>query len=391
MEKRDSSLQSFDYLLILRGACAFAVVLRNYPFEFYTALGTSHLEWLLRPFGYIPVLVFFCLSGFLITQNFILGRYEPGSVLGVWGYYRNRALRVLPLYYFSILACLLIYWPESFYRWDEVLALFGFVGAYKIDGGIIFNHVYWSLPVEVAFFVLAPVLFFFMRWLCLSLGALGALLFIILAYFIYSAIVFWDIPYDDGFLMSRVIWNRLAHHDVIYNFEVFLLGGIAAFYVNGQSRRGTVRGQLFFKVSLASLILLMFARTGIVGDALFQKGKVDAFTLYLLLPLLGLWFLGFTMLYAKPQLIRVSRIGLLFRRALEALGHWSYGVYLFHMPILSIVEKFDILSGSAYQNSVMSFLALICVIAFSAMTYRLIEKPVMRFRMRSGHLVSSSA
>ncbi|WP_275628257.1 acyltransferase [Pseudomonas sp. 273] len=307
------------------------------------------------------------------------------------GDYRNRALRVLPLYYFSILACVLIYWPESFYRWDETLALFGFVGAYKIDGGIIFNHVYWSLPVEVVFFVLAPVLFFFMRWLCLSLGALGALLFIILAYFIYSAIVFWDIPYDDGFLMSRVIWNRLAHHDVIYNFEVFLLGGIAAFYVNGQSRRGTVRGQLFFKVSLASLILLMFARTGIVGDALFQKGKVDAFTLYLLLPLLGLWFLGFTMLYAKPQLIRVSRIGLLFRRALEALGHWSYGVYLFHMPILSIVEKFDILSGSAYQNSVMSFLALICVIAFSAMTYRLIEKPVMRFRMRSGHLVSSSA
>ena len=391
MEKRDSSLQSFDYLLILRGVCAFAVVLRHYPFEFYTAPDTSHLEWLLRPFGYIPVLVFFCLSGFLITQNFILGRYEPGSILGVCGYYRNRALRVLPLYYFSILACVLIYWPESFYRWDEVLALFGFFGAYKIDGGIIFNHVYWSLPVEVAFFVLAPVLFLFMRWLCLSLGVFVALLFIILAYFIYSAIVFWDIPYDDGFVMSRVIWNRLAHHDVIYNFEVFLLGGIAAFYVNGQSRSGIVRSQLFFKVSLASLILLMFARTGVVGDTLFQKGKVDAFTLYLLLPLLGLWFVGFTMLYAKPQLIRVSRIGLFVRRVLEALGHWSYGVYLFHMPILSVVEKFDILSGSAYQNSVTSFLALICVIAFSAMTYRLIEKPVMRFRMRSGHLASSSA
>lgn len=71
-----------DYLMVLRGLSAIAVVFCHYPFElhhwlpsvgFFASFIGSRLDWLFNPFGYIPVLIFFSLSGYLVTLGFFLG------------------------------------------------------------------------------------------------------------------------------------------------------------------------------------------------------------------------------------------------------------------------------------------------------------------------------
>ncbi|MNN40444.1 Acyltransferase family protein [compost metagenome] len=110
---------------------------------------------------------------------------------------------------------------------------------------------------------------------------------------------------------------------------------------------------------------------------MFEQGKVDGFTLYLLLPTLGLWFLGFALLYARPQQRAATRVGMAFRRALEALGHWSYGIYLLHMPVLYLIEHTGLLAVSEMAASAV---ALLVVLLASALSYRFVEKPLMKWR-----------
>ncbi|WP_207886743.1 hypothetical protein [Pseudomonas sp. 30_B] len=159
-----------------------AVVFRHYPLSLYQEPGLTGFEWLWRPFGYVPMLRFFCLSGFLITQGFARRRYDVGSLTDLHCYYVNRILRVVPLYYLSILFCLYLFWPSAQARLDEVAALFWFTGAYKVEGEVVFKHVYWSLPIGVAFFALAPLVYLLCSTCYRYLGLLGSLCLVILGY-----------------------------------------------------------------------------------------------------------------------------------------------------------------------------------------------------------------
>lgn len=370
-----SASSSFDYLLILRGICAMAVVFRHYPFELASVPGLGGVEWLLRPFGYIPVLLFFCLSGFLITQGFVLRRYDVGSPVEVMHYYRSRALRMLPLYYLSIVLCVAIYWPGPRERLWDVARLFWFTGAYK-QTDVVFNHVYWTLPIEMAFFLLAPWLFLVLDAAYRRLTPLGAWLLVMVAYAAFSLGSFAGYPEQNGVVMSRVDWNRLAHQDLLYNFEVFLLGALTAMQLHhGKPLASGWRPAL--KLVLVLGLMAVLARTGLVGDRLFEQGRVDGFTLYLLLPLLGIWFLGFALLYARPQLRAVAWPGKAIRRVFETIGHWSYGIYLLHMPVLFLLERTGLFDSSA---RVLSFVALSGVLMGAALTYRFIERPLLKFR-----------
>ncbi|MDN6856614.1 acyltransferase family protein [Pseudomonas sp. CAN2814] len=298
---------------MLRGLCAVAVIFRHYSFSLAEIPGLAGLEWLWRPFGYVPVLLFFCLSGFLITQGFVRRRYDAASPSDLYCYYINRVLRVVPLYYLSILVCLYLYWPSAQARLDEVASLFWFMGAYK-QSDVVFNHVYWSLPVEMLFFLLAPLVYLVCNACYRRLGLLGSLSLVILAYGGFSVELFGGIPQESSVVLGRAEWNRLAHLDALYNFQVFFLGAIAAIHLERREDRPRwSRWSPLLKLGLILSLLLLLERTGSVGDRLFEQGRVDVVTLYFLLPLLGLWFLGFARVYAGPRVRTVWRGGVAWR------------------------------------------------------------------------------
>lgn len=134
--------------------------------------------------GFYPMLMFFALSGFLITYQLETEKLKTHTI-SLRKFYKNRALRILPLYYLSII----IYWviiPNSVFAeyFDKIFFQSGFgdVEMYVISKKILFilcllllpqipyvltsinnrSWVYgahhWSVGVEELFYIFWPIL-----------------------------------------------------------------------------------------------------------------------------------------------------------------------------------------------------------------------------------------
>jgi peptidoglycan/LPS O-acetylase OafA/YrhL len=103
-----------DPLLILRGiACLMVVVSHCNPPRHSIVYQNYDLIWLIFAPGGVSVWIFFCLSGYLIGKAFYLERYQI-NLLGILNFWRNRCVRILPLYSFAILILSLFVYPDIF-------------------------------------------------------------------------------------------------------------------------------------------------------------------------------------------------------------------------------------------------------------------------------------
>jgi peptidoglycan/LPS O-acetylase OafA/YrhL len=115
--------------------------------------------------GWVGVPIFFCLSGFLVTLPFWKAKEKPG---GWWpkNYTAKRVIRIIPSFYLSIVfsAVLggIVYGEWAAYGKAALLWLLG-IGLYVPSPVDYFNGPYWSLIVEMQFYVLLPFLFLFCR------------------------------------------------------------------------------------------------------------------------------------------------------------------------------------------------------------------------------------
>lgn len=368
-----------DYLLILRGFAALAVMLRHLPLTWPEAWW-GDFGWVLDPFGYIPVLMFFALSGYLISKNFLDNGYALSTPRGWGDYYRNRALRILPLYYASILFCVGVYWDRAVAEPERVWNLFIFVENQQNAARLIFNWPYWTIVIEVWFYLLAPVLVLLAAWFNRWLGWGGWLLAILLGYFVYGLWLFQGFAWQgSGVAMDRATWNALAHHDFFYNLEAFLIGMHANFALRGRWRAwlGNMALRRWLWAVLVVGIAAVTMRGYFVGDPLFRQQQVDVFTLLGLVPSVGLlvWLL------ATLQDSRESSPahGGYWRRGLEGLGLISYGIYLWHVPIMHLTERWG---GHELGAVGFSLLVIGLTLAWSTLSYVGIERTFMRFRAR---------
>jgi peptidoglycan/LPS O-acetylase OafA/YrhL len=104
------------------------------------------------------VAIFFSLSGFLLFRPFAMAAATGGKRPGVRRYLWRRALRILPAYWLSVVAYLLLVpqnTPITRTRWVEHLTLTQIYGFGDPADG--FWHT-WSLCTEVAFYLMLPIL-----------------------------------------------------------------------------------------------------------------------------------------------------------------------------------------------------------------------------------------
>src|ERR1700722_11594434 len=116
--------------------------------------------------GWVGVQVFFTLSGFLIT-SILLQAKEKSFAHFVGNFYWHRALRILPLLYFFVLVSGVVYLifgvPSSFpVDWAWIASFTAnFARMRQNDLGETYVHI-WSLAVEQQFYLIWPVLIFFL-------------------------------------------------------------------------------------------------------------------------------------------------------------------------------------------------------------------------------------
>jgi peptidoglycan/LPS O-acetylase OafA/YrhL len=156
----------FDPLLGLRAMACLMVMFGHYFLVVFPADRTPG-AWLVTrtAFGFFRhsspwggVWVFFTLSGYLMGKGFARGRYALNSA-GVRSFYRNRLLRIAPLYLAAVLLFATFLQPEVFLpqNWWQLAQVLVF--DYRGDVSFSVIGALWSVCTEVQFYLLAPFLF----------------------------------------------------------------------------------------------------------------------------------------------------------------------------------------------------------------------------------------
>lgn len=333
----------FDLLLMLRGLAAVSVVV------WHVVGYAGTLPPVLNTPGRTAVWLFFGISGYVIAHGFVHGRYRLSGP-DLRAYAVNRLLRIYPLFLLlSLLAFLTGWWLSGRppIGWSDVPAqLF----AIQFNHAYLLSGVFWTLGVEIQFYLLAPLLAWLLvreRGWVISAVALYALIL-----WVYSRAVT-DVQWSfDGrnivanlphFLTGMIACRLAARRDVPLPPSVALAGGVAILgYTNWlyharSTAYWSVAGILWVD---AAILLFILAHTRLEGATATRMHTL---------------------------------------RVLPMLGVLSYGIYGWHAYLILVLPVWlqdlpVVLAGS---------------VAAAYLSYRLIERPVLMWKRRTAPAATS--
>ena len=361
----------------MRGIAAFLVFLFHYEalhpgirLDLAVPLIGSILQFPLG-FGFAGVDIFFVLSGFLLTLPFARAalKREQGPQLS--RYFKRRFLRVFPAYYAQLFIILAIggwfvtWSPQTTTSFVAHLLMFFNIGWNPVRPMV---GLWWTLPVEMGFYLLLPLLAPFMhpgRWVPVLLGGLA----LSMVYRFWAAAHFGPLGSGFAFLAASQLPGNLAE---------FLLGASAALLVQFVSLNGRPQ-------PAAWMLDLMFVLGLLIPSVWLWQVVLSAGAEYWL----GHWgmivaplALGLPLSVSVLGLYWGSRVGnfLLANRVIYFLGLISYSLYLWHFVVMQQVQR---LIGNTYASlphSVTFPLMAAAVIAVASASYYLVERPFYRLR-----------
>ena len=301
---------------------------------------------------------FFVLSGFLVIGSWTALRQRHGrSWPAAREYAVRRAARVLPAYWVSLIVLVPLVAPHLLGSPGK-LGLLATVQQYLLPGlPSEVNVVYWSLTTEVHFYVVAP------------------LLALLLARFAGWKVV-------AAFVAVTVAWRfwlpgGLPPSLVVGRLEQFAVGGAAANLVRAHERGEASAlvawlGRRGVGVVIAVTLVLLGVFQGVVLD-----GLAHPLASHLLHPVVGI-----VMAAAFVRILTAARTSFLEHPALRLAGIVSYGVYLYHWPVLELgLRTAGIEPGHAGSPLfALSVVLGLSVVAFvlGTTSYVLVERPFLR-------------
>ena len=321
--------------------------------------------------GFVGVDLFFVLSGFLLTLPFARAALELGPKPDLPRYFKRRFLRVFPAYYAQLFIILLV--GAWFLSWRAQtpptliahLLMFFNIGWAPVTPMV---GVWWTLPVEMGFYLLLPLLAPFMRlnrwpW------ALLAGLTITVLYRAWAAAHFGAESTTAAFLAASQLPGSLAE---------FMFGATAAIATQSflLKQKSQPAAWLLDLMVVAGLVLPAFWLWQVVlaSGAEYWRGHWSM----LASPVV----IGLCLSVAVLGVYWGSRIGhfLFANRFVYFLGLISYSLYLWHFVVMQQVQ---FVAGASYASlpHVIKFpLSLGCVLAVASLSYYLIERPFYRLK-----------
>ncbi len=322
--------------------------------------------------GGLGVDLFFVLSGFLITGILLASKGRDRHFFR--NFYMRRTLRIFPLY-FGVLATVFLIFPwlpwfqgpeldmmreKQAWAWTYMV---NFLSAKEGNWTpLAYISHFWSLAVEEHFYLFWPLAVYFASRKGLIRLSFGLILFS-LAFSMGAVIAGWSV------VAVRVVTPACL--------AGLCLGGLAAALVD----RLDFRKALI--VAAAGVGLKVVVETlewfGIGSHDLLLPLSTFAWDLLFISLVLGAWF-------AEPKTWFHS---LLTWRPLVFLGKYSYGVYVFHLPIYwalsqrQSIEWFE-LRVDSYTAAVLlnGVLNLVLSILIAFISYHLFEKRFLRLKVK---------
>ncbi|MEK4677502.1 MULTISPECIES: acyltransferase family protein [Bacillus] len=346
----------------LRGLAIMAVILYHINFN-----------WI--PGGFLGVTVFFVLSGYLIT-DILVTEWRKNKRIDLKEFWFSRTRRLLP----GMLVMLVITfaWIAIFHsslletmRDDSLAALFYVSNWWYIYHKLSYfdnfnqpsplNH-FWSLAVEEQFYVVWPFI--------ISLGLYytkkrSRLILLICLGAAFSALAM-AILYEPGTDPSRIYYGTDTRA-----FSLLIGAALALIWPSAELTNKIIpKARFILDVvggSALIIILVMFWKTN-QYDAFLYRGGMVILSIATALLVANL---------AHPA----SRIAKFLRfRPLRWIGVRSYGIYLWHYPILTLTTP-KVNTGDF--SLIRAILQFILIIIIAQISWKFIENPIRQGTLRN--------
>lgn len=337
------------------------------------------------------VAVFFVISGFLLYRPWLLSALSRGArPQSVRRYALRRALRILPAYWITVALCLLLL-PQNanagFGDWGRQLLLLQIYRYGWFREGLTQT---WSLATEVSFYVLLPVFGLVVAW-WLRRHSWSVSAGVAICGVLSAVPVLWHLwlhsPSGRGLVMGS-FWLPA-------NLGWFAAGmAMAVIRVHLDARPPAPTSRWWhaeelgahpftcWLISAAALLLTVTPLAGPHSLATDTAGQaVTKSLLYAVLATSLVW----PAVFGRSTLTHA----LLGNPVLRYLGDISYGVFLLHLLVLDGVMH--LLGNTVFSGQVVQVfpLTLIGTTALAAVSFRFVERPLIRLGHRRPRRVAS--
>lgn len=335
-DQRPFKVNNFDLLRLL---AATEVVFDHYFQQLHIPI--SHLsKEILYLFPGVPV--FFVISGYLISASF----ERNGNLVN---YFRNRALRIFPGLWGCILLTIIVititgvsFFNKQTITWlpaqligviytPNFLANYGF-GSY--------NGSLWTIPIELQFYIVLPLCYFFAPKNKVTYWFYGLLILFVTLSLVYH------------FSHFSPLITKLADYSFVPHFYLFLMGVIL-------QRLRIYKSRFIYNKALYWLLAyLVFYFTA--HDLL--EANIFNLCQYLFLAFCVL-SMAYTLPRAAEKLLRSNDI--------------SYGIYIYHGLILTVVVQ------EKWQENFSVYLLLAITYLAAYLSWIGIEKPFIQKKKKT--------
>jgi peptidoglycan/LPS O-acetylase OafA/YrhL len=310
------------------------------------------------------VVLFFCLSGFLITNILLQAlRKEPQLWRYLGRFYFRRSLRIFPVYYVALITCVAAgYTPviDNFWRLASYTATFvpGLALLPSLGGA---SHL-WSLSIEEQFYWLWPLLLFFIRGSLLAVVLSMVIAIVALKYAVALGVV--GTPAADDLATYRYLFRSLPSC-----IDSLGSGALVAILADRSWRSArllclapAIAGLLFLSLTAYRMLTPIdswYRGAEVYGVLYFHS--VIAISIVAIVWAINTGPIWFSNIFTQPFLIFTGRI--------------SYGMYAYHLLLAEGLSRWI---GGRF-----GFLSMFVVTyAVATVSYYVMEQPFLAMKDR---------
>ena len=331
-------------------------------------------HWFSYKGTYIGVVIFFALSGYLVTSGLLSRDFTIFSVI-------NRRLRkVYPSLLIVILASTIaLYFVnnglEMKYKYSAIFSILGLNNIYQIfskmsyfdNFGIILplTHI-WALSFLIQMYIFFPFLVQGLKKMKLKNNTIGI---IFSGIGIISALVMAFVFYTTSKSPEGADFSRIYYGTDTRAFAFFCPASIACFYTNREIKNNTEK-KIISVLGILGLFSLIFFCFGLDYRSAYN---------YYGLMFLSSILIGFTIvLFSKPELqkFNLSKYKKIFNPIIR-LGQHQYQYYLWQYPVMIFAREY--FKWTKLSNTQQFFIQIIILVAISELSYFLFEKKSIKY------------